>query len=805
MIVVLEERLFPAKRVPSGHKDREKEPLLLEVGRDMNPHRRRVISCVRAVICGLALAGLVRTPKSAGAADEVVPLASAGTLAISNMSVPKTEVARYEAVEITFRMEGRWQNPFDPEDIRVDAVFTMPGGAQVTVPGFFYQEYRRTVSNGRESYQRMGEPCWKVRFAPSQAGKYACVLKAKNGEREITAEAPAFVCTTANAGRGYLRISRNNSLYFEFEDGTPFCAVAMDKALGPIFQYERMYDRFAGVGGNFNRLFLTHGNFNIMERVVATGRPDKGVGKLNLEYCWCVDQVLELGERLGVYHMLTLTNQTNFRTNNGEWDRNVYNVKNGGFLRKPGEYFTEERAQRVFENLLRYVAARWGASTSVFSWDLWNEVSAAEGFNAKIAARWHERMARYLRAADAAKHVIHTNFGNLNGYAEIDNLPEMELVSTNTYAVKDIAQVGAVWTQRLIEQFRKPYMLTEYGIGHSMGSGGYAVHDPERVMVHNGLWSPLLSGSAGTGMAWDWNWLDDDHFYRYIQAVAQVVKDIPFSRRTWRAVQVQDFTFADAARPPYYADALIEGFPGNYAFPPEALVRETFTVLEDGRLDRQDLLHARLGEQRSWQASARSFQVHYPVDGQFIVYVPELGGGPKPAPRLTVSVDGHVVREQELLPYEPVEQYDARAYYKKYPIEISAGRHTIRVANTGGGSITTAFALTNYVRRTGPNLEVRGWQTDDYLLLWLKHPEFNWMYRRMGMRSQEQPVGRLTLRDVPDGRWEAQWMDTVAARPVGQETVTSQNGTMTLKTPPTAKSVVVRLHRQPRAGGQDRE
>ena len=758
----------------------------------MNSHRTTVnVSQIRAVAYILAMTVLACTCRSSLAADDIVPLVSSGALTISDVSVSRTQAARRETVEITFRMEGQWQNPFDPDEVRVDAVFTSPDGSRATVPGFFYQEYGRSVSNGRESYHRLGEPCWKVRFAPSQTGEYACTLKAKNGGSEITVEAPAFVCTSASTGRGYLRISRNNPFYFEFEDGTPFCAVAMDKALGPVFQYERMYDRFAGVGGNFNRLFLTHGNFNVMERVVAAGRPDKGVGKLNLEYCWCVDQVLELGERLGVYHMLTLTNQTNFRTGNGGWDRNVYNVKNGGFLKKPGEYFTNVRAQRVFEHLLRHAVARWGASTSVFSWDLWNEVSAAEGFNAKTAAQWHERMARYLRSVDQAEHVIHTNFGHLNSYAEVDSLPEMELVSTNTYAIKDIAQIAEVWTKRLIEQFRKPYMLTEYGIGHNMGSAGYAGHDPERVMVHNGLWSPLLSGSAGTGMAWDWNWLDDERFYRYIQAVAQIVKDIPFSRRTWRPVQVQAFEFADASRQPYYADALIEGFPGNYAFPPEALERQTFTVLENGRLERQDLLHARLGEQRSWQASARSFQVCYPADGQFIVYVPELGG----RPQLTVSVDGKVVLEQELLPYGPPDRYDARAYYKKYPVDISAGAHTIRVANTGGGSLTSAFELTNYVRRHGPNIEARGLQTDDYMLLWLKHPEFNWMYRRMGMQPDEQPAGRLTLRDVPDGTWDARWMDTVEARMVGQETVTSSGGTLLLKTPPTAKSVVARLHR----------
>jgi len=315
-------------------------------------------------------------------------------------------------------------------------------------------------------------------------------------------------------------------------------------------------------------------------------------------------------------------------------------------------------------------------------------------------------------------------------------------------------------------------------------------------MVHNGLWSPLLSGSAGTGMAWDWNWLDDDHFYRYIQAVAQAVKDIPFSRRTWRDVQVQAFEFADASRGPYYSDTLIEGFPGNYRFPPEALDRELFTVHDDGRLDRQDLLHARLGQRQSWCAPAKSFQVRYPVDGQFIVYVPELGGGARPAPRLTVTLDGNVAFEQDLLPYGSADSYDPRAYYQKYSIDVPAGAHTIRVANTGGGTIATAFELTNYVRRNGPNLEVRGIQTDDYILLWLKHPEFNWMYRRMGMTSEEQPTGRLTLRNIPDGTWSVTWIDTVEACPIRQDKVASKDGSLLLSTPPTAKSVVGRLLRQ---------
>ena len=294
-----------------------------------------------------------------------------------------------------------------------------------------------------------------------------------------------------------------------------------------------------------------------------------------------------------------------------------------------------------------------------------------------------------LRAADPVKHVIHTNFGNLNSYAEVDGLPEMELVSTNTYAVKDIAQIAEVWTKRLLEEFHKPYMLSEYGIGHNVGSGGYAGHDPERVMVHDGLWSPLLSGSAGTGMAWDWNWLDDDHFYRYIQAVAQVVKDIPFSRALGGPCRCRRSSLRTPRGRPYYADAFIEGFPGNYTFPPEARDRSVYRAGER-TAGPAGLALRPAGKPQAGQARAKSFQVRYPADGQFIVYVPELSGGSKSAPRLTVSVDGTSALEQELRP-EVCRAVRRSGLLPEVPGEIPAGSHTIRVANIGGGSITTAF------------------------------------------------------------------------------------------------------------------
>jgi hypothetical protein len=727
-------------------------------------------------------------------ANACVVLASDSPIGISDVVVNLTTVARYDKFEITFQVGGVWENPYNPDEVQVDAVFSGPQGEQYRIPAFYYQEYRKSVSNGRESYSQVGAPCWKVRFAPPETGSYQYSLIVVNKGQTFRSEARSFTCTSNSNTHGYLRISSRNPLYFEYEDGTPYFAVAMDKASGNISQFEHLYENFSRAGGNFNRLFLTHGTFNISERMYRPLRADQGVGKLNLDNCWAVDKALELGERLGIYHTLTLTNQTNFRRNNGGWDVNVYNVNNGGFLETPGEYFTNERAQQTFEHILRYAVARWGYSTALFSWGLWNEVSATEGFEENAAARWHQRMGRYLQSVDAVHHVVHTNFGNINGNAVIDDLPEMEMVSTNVYAVKDIAHISEDWTKRLIAKFGKPYMLSEYGIGHSMGEGGYAAHDPDRIMAHNGLWSPFMNGSAGTGMAWDWNWLDNEHFYRYIGAVSKFVNGIPFSHRDWNPIQIESLTYTNNARQPSYANALIEGFPGNYAFPPEALEYGPFTVLENGRLDRQDLLHAVLGERRAWRRDAVSFDVEYPVDGRFIVYIPELRGE-EPTPQLTVSVDGAITLQKELLPYVAPEAYNPRAYYGSYSIDIVAGAHRVRVANTGGGSIVTAFQLINYVSHTGPNLEVRGMQTDDYVLIWLKHPEFNWMFNRMGMQPQQQAEGRLSLRNVSDGNWLVEWLDTVSGKWLHRQAVNSVNGKLVLETPPVHRSVAARLVR----------
>lgn len=716
----------------------------------------------------------------------IVNLVSSGPLKMSELSSNAKSIGIFEKFEITFDLTGEWQNPFDPDQIKVDAYFTGPDGKKLAVPGFFYQEYYQK-DNGE--IEKIGNPVWKVRFAPSAPGKYTYKVVANNSGNEASSAEGEFTCVSFAANRGFIRISNTNPLYFEYSDGTTFFGRAMDSSGG---DNNGSYERFAQAGGNLNRLF-PGGKFNIQEFVGKTPRPDWGLGKMNLEAAWNLDKILELGEKLGIYQMITVTNQTGF---NGAWASHVYNKANGGILDSKDQMWTNEQAAKIFEARLRYYVARYNHSTSLFSYDLWNEYSvmSVNPKNAADVGKWHQRMARYMKSIDVYGHMVHTNDGYLNGgYDEVHSLPEMEIISTNIYATKINAPMAETWTKYNISKYKKPYLLTEYGVGHT---GRYAELDPERRMVHNGLWATTLSGSAGTGMAWDWQWLDHETFYTYIKAIDKFVTDVPFSKRQWAPVTVSSFKFGKS-KPAYYSDVAFEGWPTNFNYRPfrETLgEQESFTIDKNGKVKNQELLNAILeGSAGNPKASNSSvnFKVEYPSNGKFVAYLFPMditfrpGNTPPkgPVPKLVVSVDGKQLLVKEL-PSLAIENYT---------VDVPKGAHAITVANTGGGSFFTCFELKNYLLRQGPDLDVRGMQADDYILLWLLNPKYEWLHEMQKISLESQPEGVLELQNVSNGTWVAEWINTIDASVVKTEVVKSDKQKLVLNTPVVEKSVAVRL------------
>ncbi len=726
----------------------------------------------------------------AASQPDVIHISCDKPLRVSSIYVNYPQVALYEKFEITFDLEGHWDNPFDPDQVEVNAEFVSPGGEVLVVPGFFYQRYRRVMKNGEDSYQPVGESTWKVRFAPTEVGEYTYQINVENSGQTIRTAKATLTSTADTANHGFVRVSEANPLYFEYDDGAPFFALANCKWWDDISDIETFYTEFARAGGNMTRNFL----MRIGELVdPPVQRSDRGFGKIDLDRSWRHDQMLEQCEKLGICQQFAIANGTYFLTwDKYRWSMCVYNKVQGGPLDSQSgqEYLTNPAARKNFKRTLRYFVARWGYSTAVFSWNLWNEIDLIPKYNTlrDEAREWHREMAQYLKQVDWARHVIHTNFKTINGDPRLDALPEMDIVSVNTYTSMNFAPVAEAWIKRHVATYRKPVMLGEFGIGHSYQEEGYAPHDPDRIMAHNGMWSTTMSGSAGTGMAFGWNWLKNKKYYDYLEALAKYTDGIPFCKRDWQPIVVESFHFRDGMRPPYYADAFVEGWRANYNFPSGWREREVFEITQDGHVKDRDCMSGTLEVGRKRKITLK---MDYPEAGEFVVFIPELVLKKEnlATPQLTALLDGRVALQQELA----VAPEKARDYYQYYRFPVPKGQHAITIENTGGSGFAAAYELRGFVYREGPDLEVRGQQTHDIILLWLKNPKFTWLQVRMGIEPQEQPAGKLVLANVPDGIWVGEWLDTVENKWIKRSVAESRNGILNIETPPIRRSIAVRF------------
>ncbi|HUT91977.1 MAG TPA: hypothetical protein VMY37_20950, partial [Thermoguttaceae bacterium] len=252
---------------------------------------------------------------------------------------------------------------------------------------------------------------------------------------------------------------------------------------------------------------------------------------------------------------------------------------------------------------------------------------------------------------------------------------------------------------------------------------------------------------------------------------------------------VESFRFTDPGQPAYYADVFLEGWSTSYRFPAGWKDREVFQIGPDGRLEDHDLFNIFLGT--AVGKSRVVLKMEYPAAGTFAVLVREVHSrtnDPRP-PELAVSLDGRDAVKEALA----VGSGNTLDFYQRYEFPVPAGPHAIGIENSGGGLFTAGYELGGFVRRQGPDLQVRGLQTEDVILLWLKSPKLTWLYSRMGVVPEEQFSGKLVLAGAPDGVWIAEWLDTMQDEWIMRTVERTADGQLVLETPPIKRGVAVRL------------
>lgn len=449
--------------------------------------------------------------------DYQAPLGTSGNTTagptLTNLRANAAEVPQYEKFEVAWAVDRLYENPYDPAVVTVEGHFLSPTGQAVTVPGFYYEDFTRSKSaEGFERLTPVGAPQWRVRFAPREMGRWRYYVQVndalgvrKSAEAQFTAGPPLHP-------EGLARVSPRDPHYFEYENGDylyPFAINMRDggdqaEAQAGTYDFDHFFPLFREAGITMVRTWMCAWWAGIEWSQKYHSR-FADLGRYAQYNAWRLDYALDLAAQHNLLLELTLGSHGQLRQDkyDAEWEYSPYAVENGGFLPAPFMFFTSERAKADVKQRYRYIAARWGYSRNIFSWDLWNEIDLSEGYDPAQTAAWHREMAQYLRQVDQQPHMIVTHYAlhfsdGGRGGAELWNLPEIEYVQSDSYWGKTRDEdMNASFTKRM--DFNKPFIFIEYGPQTS------ALPQPESRWLQEfraGLWVSAMMPWAAPGAFW---------------------------------------------------------------------------------------------------------------------------------------------------------------------------------------------------------------------------------------------------------------------------------------------------------------
>ncbi|MFQ6131612.1 MAG: DUF5060 domain-containing protein [Armatimonadota bacterium] len=709
-------------------------------------------------------------------------------LAIRGVTPSSATIGRYERLELDVDLAATYDNPYNPDDVALDAVFTAPSGEEFTVPGFFMVEHKREVRGGHEVMTPEGNGTWKVRFTPTETGRYTWRLALRDRSGEVTGGEGAFTAKPSRR-KGFLRQSTADSHYFAFDNGDGYFAIGHNL---PIYHTsgqigDEAMRKFAAARENYNRWWMSSSGFGI-EWLDELGWYRQDVAAR-------VDLVLDLAERLGLYYMMCMDTHQDFRESG--WEKNPFNAKNGGPCETPADWFTSETARELYRKRLRYTVARWGYSPHVLCWEFGNEFEGWANSPNEVKLPWHREMSDYLRSIDPFGHLITTSFWGKTGPEQFWELENIDIVQTHCYTNDNgnVAEPVRQYSLHQWERFRKPHVFGEFGIRSHTTT---ADKDPEGWAIHNALWAGLFSFCAGGPMPW-WHerYIDKLDLYFHFTALAKFAQGLPLGTAKWEMLETTAPEFVDQDRQPETRHAEIT---------PRAswgkADHDEFVVLADGTVqDERRPLHLLHGQAHKDLKHPPTFVVDYPQAGEFVVHVDVVSS----SGLLRIWVDGDLKSEVELpcgggLGKQSVWREQWKLWETTYDTDIavpvSAGQHRIRVENSGKDWVKVAsYRFTGCKVLDTPNLLVCGMKTKGLAMLWLQNRDSSW-YNHAG-NSQVGKVDpcTLTLRRLADGRYRAEWWETWRGKVQRTEKLRVSDGCLTLSLPTIRTDVAIVLRR----------
>ncbi len=465
-------------------------------------------------------------------------------------------------------------NPFDPDDINIEATFTSPSGTQNRlIYGFFYKGFKEQLSDS--SWVPQPTPYkFRVRFAPTELGTWSCTIKVSspNGKfSSVYADCLYFICDPSS-NNGYveighdgrhLRFGKTHQSFFPVGQNIPWIERAGFDNSNVFYStwFLRFNNHITNLGanqGNFVRFLMNAGGHGIeWEKLGDYSTCDEydntmtstGGTQDRQHNAFELDRVFDICHQQGIYMDLNVEMHSGYVEYNTtinpdqqeyySWSKNKLHAAPIG-LSLPVQALSDATAKKYFKRRLRYIIARWGYSTNLAVIELLSEQDGWTGFSPSVRSDsydWHHEMASYIKSSlGETHHLLSTSYAIRPSGIPIPinnfHVPEIDVTSGHKYGsgrdvnvdqrFKYLHQyygLGGATTEALYEDLGKPTIFGEMGLDgkteSTVGAPSYVdgndLEGCNDVNFHNGMWASASMGSYGTGLNW---WQEKNDAYR---------------------------------------------------------------------------------------------------------------------------------------------------------------------------------------------------------------------------------------------------------------------------------------------------
>ncbi len=667
--------------------------------------------------------------------------------------MPIPTVPIHSRFEVSFTLPGApAKNPFDFRETDVVARVETPAGV-VRVPAFY------------DGPAKDGSPLWRVRVTPTIPGAHTLTITRNRRAipaprivsgvltfRAVASRLPGFVTRDPAHRQRFLRAGR------------PLYPLGLNQAWRSDRDppYPETFAKMKKAGCDWARLWCDH-FYESKNLEWSPNKPPLGTYDLVAARRW--DTIFEAAAASGVMIQMCLQHHGQYSTRvNPNWNDNPYNIKNGGFLTRPEDFFTDPHAIALTEQKYRYMAARWGYAPHLFAWELFNEVQFTDRTPERwqVVGGWHARMAAFLRRHDPNRHLITTSSDDDEKnpiFAACDYTQDHRYTDDIEATLRSLRAAGR----------RKAFFVGEWG---ASGDGRSA------EILRRGLWTGLMTDHAAAPMWWAWDFVDPagptDRYAAFARAAA-FIRAARLSERTeTRQVSVAILGGDRTAN-------LVLGPPGGWG----KHTRARFVIPADGSApDLTGLSSFFQGNnKRDMMPDAPEFDVDFPSSGGGGTATIHLGQIARLGARIEVFVDGRQVLAETF----PATTSDTTAS-RPFTVPIPAGRHTLRIASTGPDwFVVRQIALSPYA----PTLTATARAGGGFAALYVQQ-------RRSGTSSGKTGDVRLRVPGITPGRYAVTWWDIDRQRPLlSRAVVLADKQGLTLLAPPSfSQDVAVFAERQ---------